>query len=103
MLKNQKNYTFDHKNLLALSIFSKLTGKQSEEYLNFIITEFEAEKKSYQFYLNEILVLLQLNYKNLHEDTVTRIMQFYTDIHFEFVFKHDPIERDTNNTEENKD
>jgi len=85
-IKEKRTYFFDAKNPLGVKLLSSLSDEDSLEYLKFLINGFNNEKESFQFYLNEIYVLLAVNFSNLSEKTVLEIAQFYLNTYTNFTY-----------------
>jgi len=85
-IKEDKHYTFDTKNPMGKALLGALTEEQSLTFVNKLIGDFKQEKESFQFYLSELLVLFELNYKNISDKNVIKICQFLLETHLTFEF-----------------
>jgi len=85
-IKEDKSYIFDTKNSMGRALLGALNEEESVSYVNKLIEGFKEEKESFQFYLSELLVLFELNYKNISDKNVLKICQFLLETHLTFEF-----------------
>jgi len=85
-IKETRAYHFDSKNPMAKVLLGALNEEDSLAYVNQLIKWFKEEKESFQFYLTELQVLFELNYKQISDKNVLKICQFLLETHLTFEF-----------------
>ena len=91
MIKENRGYMFDLKNPMAKALLETLSEEESVLYLNKLIEGFQQEKESYQFYMSELLVLFEMNYKQISDKNVLKICQFFLDTYLNFEFSGESV------------
>lgn len=90
-IKESRAYHFDSKNPMAKVLLGALNEEESLTYVNQLIKWFKEERESFQFYLTELQVLFELNYRQISDKNVLKICQFLLETHLTFQFEG-PVE-----------